>query len=141
MTLLKYNRPFAPATLSQFVERYFNDEQTQNKVYKFLPDVDFVESEHNYELHAAIPGINKEDFKIEISDGLLNLSGERKFVHEENKKTYRSVETNYGAFFRSFTLPENADITKIEAEYINGILKINIPKDENKKLKTSIVVK
>ena len=141
MTLLKYNHPFATATISQFVDRYFNDAPPQNKVYKFLLDVDFVESEVSYELHAAISGIIKEDFQIEIFKCVLILRGERKFIGEENKKVFKSVETNYISFSRSFSLPDNVDNSKIDAEHTNEILKINISKYENKKLKTSIVVK
>lgn len=141
MTLIKYNNGLAPVTFSNLFDTFFGDEYFNNKVSKFSPNVDIVEGEKAYEIHAAIPGVNKEDFKIEFTDGVLNISGERKFTKEENSKSYKSVETHFGSFSRSFYLPDNADSTKIEAEYVNGILKVIIPKDEHKKLSTSIVVK
>lgn len=139
MTLVRYNSE-PVRTFSNLFDRFFNDVANE-RFYRFLPDVDFVETEKAYELHAAIPGLNKEDFNIEVSDGLLTISGERKFVNEEKGKTYHSIETKYGSFTRTFQLPDNVDANKINAEYVNGILKVTVPKDEAKKLKSKITVK
>ena len=142
MTLVRYNNNnYAPKTFSSLLDKFFDDTVKEGKVYRFLPDVDLAESEKNYELHVAVPGLNKEDFHIEIQDKSLTVSGERKFVQEENNTLFKSVETKYGSFSRTFTLPENVNSEKIEAEYVNGILKIAIPKDETKKLKSTITVK
>ena len=72
------------------------------------------------------------NFKIEINDNNLTVSGERKFTNEKKDKNFHSVETNYGSFSRSFTLPDNSDGSKISAKYNNGILELVIPKDENR---------
>ena len=106
----------------------------------FSPKVDVIENENSYEVHLAVPGVSKEDFKIDLNDNTLTISGERKFTNEKKEKNYHSVETQYGSFRRSFSLPENIDGTKISAKYNNGILELVIPKDEKKALKQTIKV-
>jgi HSP20 family protein len=70
----------------------------------------------------------------------LTISGERRFTAEKETNNFRSIETQYGTFSRSFSMPENVDATKISAKYNNGILELVIPKDEKKTLKTTIKV-
>ncbi|MFN0048186.1 MAG: Hsp20/alpha crystallin family protein [Cytophagales bacterium] len=140
MTLVRYNSE-AQKPFSNLFDRFFSEVANENRYYKFLPDVDFVETEKAFEIHAAVPGLNKSDFNIEVAEGLLVVSGERKFLNEDKSKTYHAVETKYGSFSRSFKLPANADTANIEAEYINGILKISVPKDAAKILKAKIEVK
>ena len=106
----------------------------------FQPKVDIVENEKSFELHVAAPGLNKDDFQIELKDNFLTVSGERKFTNEKQEKNYHAIETQFGAFSRSFSLPDNVDSSKINAKYNNGILELTIPKDEKKALKTSIKV-
>jgi HSP20 family protein len=84
--------------------------------------------------------MNKDEFKIDLNDNYLTISGERKFTKEKKDDNYHSIETQYGTFSRSFALPENVDAAKINAKYENGILEINVPKDEKKILKTTIKV-
>ena len=86
------------------------------------------------------PGLSKEDFKIEVTDGQLTVSGERKFTTEKKEKKFRSIETQYGSFVRTFSLPDHVDAEKINAKYNNGILELTIPKDEKKALKQTIKV-
>ena len=124
------------------LERFFNDslyDNTQDN--SFVPAVDIIESDKNYELQFAVPGFDKENFELGVDDNILTVSGERKFEEEKSGKTFKSVRTSFGSFRRSFTLPENVDATKIEANYKNGILEVVIPKDETKVLKTTIKVK
>ena len=87
-----------------------------------------------------MPGLSKEDFKIELNDNHLTVSGDRKFTNEKKERTFHSIETHYGSFSRSFSLPENVDATRINARYNNGILELTIPKDEKKALKQTIKV-
>jgi len=87
-----------------------------------------------------VPGVNKEDFKIDLHDSYLTISGERKISEEKKEKNFRSIETQYGSFSRSFSLPENVAADKINAKYNNGILELTIPKDEKKQLKQTIKV-
>jgi HSP20 family protein len=88
----------------------------------------------------AVPGMNKEDFKINLDDNYLTISGERKQSKEKKENLYRSYETQFGSFSRSFSLPENVDGEKIAAQYTNGILVVTVPKDEKKSLKQTIKV-
>lgn len=94
-----------------------------------VPAVNIKENDTGYHIEAAIPGCKKEDFKVNVDDGILTLSSESKQEKEEKEgeKTTRK-EFSYSSFTRSFTLPENADDGKIEAVYKDGILKLDIPK-------------
>lgn len=141
MNLIRYNtNDYVPASFSSLIDRFFNDNLTRSGGSMFQPRVDIVENENAYELHVAAPGMNKEDFQIEAKDNFLTVSGERKFESEKKEKNWHSIETQFGSFSRSFTLPENADASKITARYNNGILEVSIPKDEKKALKTTIKV-
>jgi HSP20 family protein len=145
MSLVKYRngaRGYYPSNMGGLLERFFNDSLYDNtQVQNFIPEVDVLESEKTYELHIAVPGFSKDDFNLEVDDNLLTVSGERKFEEKESDKTFKSVQTRYGSFSRTFTLPDNVDATKIEAHYNNGILEVVVPKDETKIIKTSIKVK
>ena len=141
MSIVRYNpADFVPTTFSNMIDRFFNDSMTRSGGSLFVPKADIIENEASYELQLAAPGLSKEDFNIELKDSLLTVSGERKFSNEKKEKNYHSIETQYGSFSRSFSLPENVDGTKINAKYNNGILELTIPKDEKKALKTSIKV-
>ena len=141
MSIIRYNpSDFVPSTFSNLVDRFFNESIARNGGSVFSPKVDVIENENSYEVHLAVPGVSKDDFKVEVNDNYLTVSGERKFTNEKKDKNYHSVETQYGSFSRSFTLPENVDGTKINAKYNNGILELTIPKDEKKVLKQTIKV-
>jgi HSP20 family protein len=130
-------------TLQEVVERMFNETASNfTRMETFVPRVDIVETDKEYAIHLAVPGMKKEDFKIEVSEGRLVVSGERKFQKEEgDKKTYHRVETQYGNFLRTFLLPEDVKPEGITAEYVDGILKVSLPKDEKKAQAVRIEVK
>lgn len=140
MNLIRYNTDYVPTTFSSLVDRFFNDSLTRSGGSSFVPKVDIIENENSYELHVAAPGLNKEDFNIEVKDNYLTVSGERKFTNDKKDKNFHAIETQYGSFSRSFVLPENIDGAKINARYNNGILEVLVPKDEKKALKTTIKV-
>lgn len=140
MNLIRYNTDYVPTTFSSLVDRFFNDSLTRSGGSSFVPKVDIIENENSYELHVAAPGLNKEDFNIEVKDNYLTVSGERKFTNEKKDKNFHAIETQYGSFSRSFVLPEHIDGAKINAKYNNGILEVLVPKDEKKALKTTIKV-
>ena len=145
MSIVRYNstlNDFVPTTFSNLIDRFFNESLSRQggSAYSFVPRVDIVENEKSFELHVAVPGMNKEEFKIELNDNFLTVSGERKFTKEKKENNFHSIETQYGSFSRSFALPENVDASNINAKYENGILEITVPKDEKKILKTSIKV-
>ena len=75
--------------------------------------------------------MKKEDVKVTVENGLLTISGERKFEKEEKKKKYHRVERGYGTFMRSFALPDDADFGKVNAEFKDGVLTVHVPKSEH----------
>lgn len=109
-------------------------------VAEWSPLVDITEDEKEYLIKAELPDIKKDDVKLTVQDNVLAISGERKYEKEEKDTKYHRVERAYGSFLRSFTLPEDADGSKVAAEYKDGILKVHLPKSAQVKPK-SIEVK
>lgn len=109
-------------------------------VAEWSPLVDITEDEKEYLIKAELPEVKKEDVKLTVQDEVLSISGERKYEKEEKGKKYHRVERAYGSFVRSFTLPEDADGTKVAAEFKDGVLQVHLPKSEKAKPK-SIEVK
>lgn len=107
---------------------------------EWSPLVDITEDEKEYLIKAEVPDVKKEDVKLTVQDNVLTISGERKTEKEEKGKRYHRVERTYGSFMRSFTLPEDADGSKVSAEYKDGMLNVHLPKSEKAKPK-SIEVK
>ena len=103
---------------------------------EWSPLVDITEDDKEYIVKAEIPEMKKDDIKINVHDEVLSISGERKYEKEEKGKKYHRVERAYGSFMRSFTLPEDADGSKVNAEYKDGVLKVHLPKSERAKPKT-----
>jgi HSP20 family protein len=146
MTLIKYNHSL-PSTenrsFSNLLDRFFNESFNgiSKELQHFAPQVDIAESKAAFEVSVAAPGMKKSDFNIDMKDGSITISGERKFDEKKEEKNFHSVETQYGAFSRTFHLPDNIEEDKIQATYIDGILNIVIPKDEKKELKRTIQIK
>lgn len=105
--------------------RLFDTAQTA-EVKNYHPACDIEETENHYLMTFDVPGMAKSDIHIEVKDGELHLSGERKF----ESKTKTSSERFFGKFYRTFTLPENVNANAIEAHCENGVLAIAIPKPE-----------
>ncbi len=108
-----------------------------------VPAVNVKENEDGYTLELAAPGMNKEDFRVEVHNNQLTLSSEKQVQTESGEGTsYSRREFGFQAFTRSFRLPEQVAQDKIEAKYVNGILSVQIPKKEEAKPKPvrSIVV-
>ncbi len=104
-------------------------------VAEWAPSVDISEDDKEWLVKADLPEVKKEDVKVSVEDGVLTVTGERKFEKEEKGKKYHRVERSYGNFFRSFTLPEGADGAKVSAEFKDGVLKVHLPKSEKAKAK------
>ncbi|HWW37790.1 Hsp20/alpha crystallin family protein [Pedobacter sp.] len=105
-----------------------------------IPGVNILESDADYKIELAAPGLNKEDFQINLKKDTLSVWAEKK-VSEEDKKEYTRREFDYFSFARSFVLPESVDGDKISAEYTNGILNITIgKKDESQSQSKEIKV-
>src|SRR3977135_2093132 len=101
----------------------------------WAPLADITEDEKEYVIKAELPDVKKDDVKVTVENGVLTISGERKFEREENKKKYHRVERAFGTFVRSFSLPDVADASKVKAEFKNGMLTVHVPKSEKAKPK------
>ena len=101
----------------------------------WMPPADITEDEREYLITAELPDLRKEDVKVTVENGVLTISGERKFEKEEKKRKYHRVERGYGTFMRSFTLPDDSDPAKVRAEFKNGLLKVHLNKTEHAKPK------
>jgi HSP20 family protein len=117
----------------------------------FVPQADILESEAGFELQLALPGVAKEAVQIDFQEGKLIISGERKDPAPETAEPkegetqkaprFRRVETAYGSFTRTFRLPDTVDVTAIEAEMTDGILRVRLPFDNKKVTKHHIEVR
>jgi HSP20 family protein len=101
----------------------------------WAPAVDIYEREGNIVLKAEIPGVDPKNVDIRVENNTLTLRGERKLDDEIKRDSYHRVERSYGAFTRSFTLPNVVDQEKIKAEYKDGVLHLTLPKREEAKPK------
>ena len=102
---------------------------------EWAPLADVIEDDKEYLIKAELPEVKKEDVKVTVENGVLTLSGERKFEKEEKNKKYHRMERAYGSFMRSFTLPDDADPEKVKAEFKDGILTVHLAKSEKAKRK------
>ena len=144
MTLVNFNknRDNFPTSVNGLMEKFLKDAAFDNtQMEKFSPSVDVLESDKFYELQFAVPGFDKKSFNIEVDENVLAVSGERTFEEKKEEKKFTSIQTQYGSFRRTFKLPDIVDRSKIDAEYKDGILKVSLPKDEVKVLKTVVQVK
>ena len=104
-------------------------------VTEWAPSVDIIEDDKEWLVKADLPEVKKEDVKVTVENGVLTITGERKFEKEEKDKKYHRIERSYGTFMRSFTLPDGADGSKVNAEFKDGVLKVHLPKSEKAKPK------
>ena len=98
----------------------------------WVPLANISESEKEYLIKCELPDVKKEDVKIAVADGVITISGERKLEREDQSENAIRVESIYGAFTRSFVLPDNVDAEGIQAESKDGVLRIHIPKVKTK---------
>lgn len=106
----------------------------------WAPAVDIAENAKEYRVTAELPGVRKEDVKVEAVNGVLTLTGDRKYVKEDKDEKSHRVERFYGSFTRSFTVPEDVLTDKIAAEFKDGILVVRLPKTDIKSKATAIRV-
>lgn len=99
------------------------------------PLVDILEQNGEYLLKAEVPEVKKEDLKVRVEDGTLQIVGERKSEKEEKGKKFHRIERSYGNFERSFSLPEDVDASKVTSDFRDGILQIHLPKTQAAKAK------
>ena len=97
---------------------------------EWMPLVDITEDEKEYLITTELPEVQKDDVKVTVENGVLTITGERKFEKEEKNTKYHRIERSYGSFARSFALPDDGDATKVNAEFKDGMLKVHVAKSE-----------
>jgi HSP20 family protein len=118
---------FNPFFLAGFPNRMGGGEIDSLTVADWSPEVDISEDDRGYLLKADLPEMKKDDVRVTVEDGILCVSGERKTEKEDQKRKFHRTERSFGNFRRSFTLPEDADSTKVTAEFRDGVLKVHLP--------------
>jgi HSP20 family protein len=117
----------------------FGDSPWQDRPRVLLPAIDVTENDAQYTITAELPGATKDDVEVELHEGILTLRGEKKSEREEKKEQRHYVERSYGSFRRSFQLPANADASRLQASFKDGVLTIIVPKTEEAKPRTIAV--
>jgi len=120
----RFDRAFTPASARR-------DEEMS--LGSWLPPVDIAEDKDRIVLTAELPGFRQDQIEVQMENGVLTLRGERRFEGESDGKNYHRVERSYGQFVRSFTLPNNVDRERIQANFSDGLLEIALPKREDAK--------
>jgi HSP20 family protein len=130
-----------PATFPRFenemedlMERFFGN-GGELGLTRFTPSLNVSETEAGYEVSAELPGLKPEDVKVELKEGNLWISGEKKEETEEKGKTFHRIERRHGEFRRMIQLPGAVEDDKVEAKFVNGVLNVHVPKSEKVKPK------
>ena len=132
MTLVRWSPRTTLGFRNEFdrlFDSFFNtSNEEETSLTAFSPAVDITETEKEYLISAELPGIKKEDIKMNISDNILTISGEKNQEKKTDKENYHRTERVYGTFQRSFRLPEISAQENISAEFKDGVLTVTIPK-------------
>jgi len=140
--LTRWNPTGETANLNQRMERLF-DEMLGRGLWRtaeerplrgsWVPAINILEREDAIVIQADLPGLKAEDVEVTVEEGTLNIRGERKLEEANEGETYHRVERLYGAFERTFTLPNSVDTTRIDARFKNGEMLLTLPKREESK--------
>lgn len=141
MSLIRYTpRTLAPwPDLDRWVDSFFAPTRRETSARPWAPAVDVLEDEKAIVIKADLPDVDEKDIKLELNDGMLTLKGERKFEKERKEEDYHFIERSYGAFSRSFRLPDTVNENDIKAAYKNGVLEVTLPKREPEKKKARTI--
>jgi HSP20 family protein len=129
MALVVNPQPFS-RDVDRLFDAFFGGERESRR---WVPQMDLVEAEDHFVLKADLPGLDESDVSIEVQDGTLTISGERKAEHESSERGWYRIERSFGSFSRSLTLPERVDTDAISASFDRGVLEVRIPKPEEHK--------
>jgi HSP20 family protein len=139
MTIVRWEPLREFSTLQNEMNRLFNsvfDAPTTGgggAMRRWMPAMDLVETDDHFVLRADLPGMSEDDVRIELEDGTLTVSGERKAEHEEQKQGAYRVERAFGSFSRTLTLPQGVDPEAVTANFDRGVLEVRVPKPEQRK--------
>lgn len=113
---------------------------SSSQMATWSPSIEVFQHEENLVVRAELPGVNKEDVKIELTDDGLVIQGERKQEHEENREGFYRSERSYGRFYRLIALPENINADQVRAEFNNGVLEVTVPVEQEQERKREIPI-
>ena len=130
MALLMKPEPFS-REVDRLFDTFFGREA--QSAQRWVPPMDLVEADDHFVLKADLPGLSQDDVRIEVADGSLSISGERKAEHEQTERGWYRIERPFGSFSRSLTLPEGVNADGIDARFSDGVLEVHIPKPEERK--------
>jgi HSP20 family protein len=119
--------------VNRLFDTFFGGRPADGGIRRWVPPMDVVETDDHLVLRADLPGLDRDDVNLEVKDGALTISGERKAEHEERTDGFYRVERAFGGFSRSMSLPEHVDAERITANFENGVLEVRIPKPEERK--------
>jgi HSP20 family protein len=119
--------------MNRLFDSFFSERGANDRGRRWIPAMDLVETDNHLVLRADLPGLSEEDVNIEIKDGVLTVSGERKSEHEEKGEGFYRVERAFGSFSRSLTLPQGIDANAVSADFDRGVLEVKVPKPEERK--------
>ncbi|MDB5135207.1 MAG: Hsp20/alpha crystallin family protein [Mucilaginibacter sp.] len=139
MTLVKFNNGQKNAVNPWFTDVFdslINDSRLNDRFINKIPAVNIAETENEFQIELAVPGLKKEDFKISLDKNVLSVSAEKKTENVDEGKKYSKREYSYNSFVRSFTLPEYVDYAKIDAQYNDGVLSLSVAKKEEAKFQS-----
>ncbi len=139
MTLVKFNNGQKNAVnpwLNDVFDSLISDSFRYDRFINKVPAVNIAETENDFHIELAAPGLTKDDFKISLDKNVLSVSAEKKVENTDEGKKYSKREYSYNSFVRSFTLPESADQGRIDAQYTDGVLKLSVGKKEEAKFQS-----
>jgi len=140
MTLVKFNPAKNTSSVNPWFtdvfESVFNDPILTDRLPNRNPAVNIAETDGDFQIELAVPGMKKEDFKISIDKNVLSISSEKKNENVQEGKKFSKREFSYASFTRSFNLPETIDQSKVDAAYSDGILKLTVAKKEEAKVQS-----
>ena len=124
-----------PEPLTADFDRLFTTlfDRNNQVAQRWVPAMDLVEHEDHFLLRADLPGVTEDDVSIELNDGSLTVSGERKAEHDQRERGFYRLERQFGKFSRTLTLPDGIDGDQIKASFTSGVLEVWIPKPEERK--------
>lgn len=131
MTQLRFKNHPAQRSFNNLVDHFFTDFPSMSRAgqdFRQLTPVNVKESENGYVLEVVAPGLNKEDFRIDLDKQTLTISAEKKAEAEDKGNKQVRTEYKFQSFKRSFTVDEKIDTENISAQYVNGVLALNLPK-------------
>jgi HSP20 family protein len=141
MTLMRWNPWNELESMNRQLSRLLDDGQNGLSTESGLwaPSVDIRETDDALLVQAELPGIEKKDVRLEVKDGVLSISGERRYGKDVKEENVHRVERAYGRFSRSFSLPTHVDADKVGAKMKNGVLEVRLPKRESARPKAIVI--